>query len=196
MVSIVIQAGGKSSRMGEDKGLVKLQDSPLISHVIKNLENLGDEMLITSNSPQGYLQFGLPVYEDEIKDYGALAGMATAFKAARHEKVVLVACDMPFADKKLFKYMLKLLDKENIDAVVPSTDVGYEPFHAVYRREICLPAVLRAIEKQKKRMISWFEDVDVYLMETSEFKKITGEKNPFFNINTPEELKLAESMSN
>ena len=61
MISLVIQAGGRSSRMGQDKGLVPLRGKPMVEHAIEALAPLADETVITTNSPEGYRYLGIPL---------------------------------------------------------------------------------------------------------------------------------------
>lgn len=191
-VSIVIQAGGQSSRMGVDKGLVELCGRTMIENIIERLEIFADEMLITSNQPRKYERFGVKVFSDIYKDYGALAGLHTALTYASHEIVFVIACDLPFVNRKLFKFMKNIFDAKTVDVVIPRTNNGYEPFYAFYRKSTCLPLVTDAIESEKKRLISWHENAIIHPVYEPELREFDPSLSSFININTPEELLLAQ----
>ena len=161
MNSLCIQAGGKSSRMGVDKGLLKFCGKPMLQNVLERLSSLAEDKFIITEKIDDYRKFGLPIFQDVYKNYGALAGLHTGLKNAKYEIVYMVACDMPFADENLFVYMREILEVSEVDVVIPLTEHGHEPMHAVYRKSTCLPAVENAIQNQKKRLISWFDQVKV-----------------------------------
>ena len=192
-VSIVIQAGGQSSRMGEDKGLVELCGKPMIQNIIDRLSPYADEMIITTNRPGIYKQFGIQMFEDIYKDYGALAGLHTALSSAKNEMVFVIACDLPFVNTSLFKFMKNMFEAKPVDLVIPRTEKGYEPFYAFYKRNTCLPLVTDAIESGKRRLISWFENAMVHPIYEDQLREFDPNLNSFVNINTPEDLENAQN---
>lgn len=195
MLSVAIQAGGESSRMGRDKGLVPFLGQALILRVIERVRPLADEILVTTNQPQDYRFLGLPLFEDLIPDRGALGGLYTALSAAQHTRVAVVACDMPFVNSNLLKLAQERLLDQQLDAVIPETDHGMEPFHAVYRRETCLEAVAAALEAGKWRLISWLPDVKFAPISHEEIQRYDPQQLAFLNVNTPEDLRRAEQLA-
>ena len=165
---------------------------PLIQQVLTRLDSLAEETILTTNHLEGYRFLGLPLFPDVIPDRGALGGLYTALVAAAHPLVAVVACDMPFASAKLFAACRDLLLADPcIDAVIPSTDEGLEPLHAVYRKATCLPAVKAAIEADQWKLISWHREVNVHVLTPEEVAPLDPEGMAFSNINTPEELAAA-----
>jgi len=195
ILTLVIQAGGESRRMGADKALLPFLGQPLILRPLKRLAALADEVLVTSNHPERYHFLGLTPIPDLIPGLGALSGLYTALSAARFPYVAVVACDMPFANPAIFALELSLLQKTGADAVIPRTDAGTEPFHAIYQRETCLPHVQAALEAGKRRVDAWFSHVKIRYMEPSEFLPYDPDQLAFMNINTPEELQEAERIA-
>ena len=191
-ISIVIQAGGQSSRMGKDKGLVELCGKPMILNIIERLEIFADEMIITTNHPTKYQQFGPRLVEDIFKDYGALAGLHTALDAAKNDTVFVIACDLPYVNTNLFKFMKNTFEAKSVDVVIPRTEIGYEPFYAFYRKSTCLPLVSDAILSGKRRLISWFESASIHTIYEDDLRIFDENLDSFTNINTPEELLKAE----
>ncbi len=194
-LSVVIQAGGESRRMGQNKALIPFLGQPLISRVIDRVAGLGDELLITTNQPELFEFTGLPTFPDIYPGEGALSGLYTALSAAGQPLVAVVACDMPFASAALLKAQLKVLEEQGADGVVPRSKDGFEPFHAVYRRDPCLQAVKQALEAGEKRLISWFPKVNLVIFTLEQAAEVDPEGEAFINVNTPEEWKLAEEQA-
>jgi molybdopterin-guanine dinucleotide biosynthesis protein A len=108
---------------------------------------------------------------------------------------MVAACDMPFASPALFAHARDLLLETGADAVVPSVEHGLEPLHAVYRRANCLPAVLAALEAGERRLISWFEHIEVRVLDPAETARLDPSGLAFWNLNTPEEFQQAEEIA-
>lgn len=195
MLTLVIQAGGESRRMGSDKALLPFLGQPLILRPLNRLAGLADEVLVTSNQPENYRFLGLSPIPDLLPGFGALGGLYTALSAASHPYVAVVACDMPFACLELFAAELALLRETSADAVIPRSDAGAEPFHSVYRCETCLPYVRAALEADKRRVDAWFSQANIRYIDSEEILLYDPDKLAFLNINTLEELKEAEGMA-
>ena len=147
-LTIVVQAGGESRRMGRSKATVPFLGEPLIWRSINRLLPLADEFIITTNEPQNLdflsdlVDLGkIRLVTDAYEKRGALRGVYTAINAASNEYVALVACDMIFPSRNLIAAELDALMETGADIAVPRTQFGYEPFHGVYRRTTCLPVV-------------------------------------------------------
>lgn len=192
MISIVIQAGGRSSRMGQDKGLVPLAGKPMVEHVLERVRGLGDEILLTTNFPEPYAYLNLRMASDEEPGAGALPGMLTALHAAAYPHVLIVACDMPFLNRDLLQYQLSLA--EQADVVVPFWEENVQPMHGVYGRERCLAAVEKALERGRRRLISFYDDLHVLTIPPDTIRQYDPAGLTFFNANTPEELAQAENL--
>lgn len=190
MITVAVQAGGRSRRMGRDKGLVPLAGRPLIAHLLERVAGLGDEVLITTNRPADYAFLGVRTAADAEPGAGALTGLQTALAAARGETVLVLACDMPFVSRPLLEHLLSLAPQG--DVVVPRRDGEFEPVHAVYARG-CLPAVEQALALGRRRMISFFERVTVLPVDEPVLERFDPLGLSFFNVNTPAELARAEA---
>jgi len=195
MVTVVIQAGGESQRMGENKALLPFLGIPLIQRVMERVRPLAAEMIITTNHPEQFEFLNLPLAADIYPGRGALVGLHTALTAASQPYVAVVACDMPFINAQLLAYQLDCLVTEDVDLVIPLTEQGYEPFHAVYRRATCLPAVTNALDTGLKRMISWYPQVKVRELSMGELLRFDPAGRAFLNVNTPEEYLTAEQIA-
>jgi len=192
MLTVVIQAGGQSSRMGQDKALKTFLGRPLIQRVVDRMKPIADEIIITTNQPAGYEFLDLRLVPDLKPGRGALGGLYTAVASAAFPLVAVVACDMPFASLVFFEGACEIMNREGVDVVIAKTDEGYEPLHALYRRETCLPAIEAAISADQWKVISWFPQVKVRTLTVEEAKSLDPSGLCFWNLNTPEEFIEAE----
>jgi molybdopterin-guanine dinucleotide biosynthesis protein A len=194
-VSLAIQAGGNSRRMGEDKGLKLFLGRPLIQRVVERVLSVGDEILVTTNHPAEYEFLKLRLVPDLIPECGALGGLYTALASASNPIVAVVACDMPFASAALLKASISLLVSEERDVVIPRSVAGLEPMHAVYRCSTCLPSVLTAIQAGQLKMIDWFSSVRVRELSLQEAVVVDPSGLVFMNVNSPMEFFGAEILA-
>ncbi len=192
MLTVVIQAGGQSTRMGENKALKPFLGRPLIQRVVDRLAPIADELLVTTNEPADLAFLQLPLIPDLKPGRGALGGLYTALASAHQEVVAVVACDMPFASAPLITASTRILELEAADVVIARTPEGFEPMHAVYRRLTCLPAIEAAIQADQWRVISWFPTVKVRTLTEEELARYDPDRTAFLNLNTPEEFSEAE----
>jgi molybdopterin-guanine dinucleotide biosynthesis protein A len=195
MLTVCIQAGGRSSRMGEDKALKSFLGRPLIQRMVDRLSPVASEVIVTTNRPEDYTFLGLRLQPDLKPDRGALGGLYTAVASASHPLVAVVACDMPFASAPLIEAAARLMVREEADVVIARTEEGYEPFHALYRRATCLPAIEAAIEADQWKVIAWFPQVKVRILTTDDIQQYDPAGLAFWNVNTPEEFIQAETIA-
>ena len=201
-LTVVIQAGGESRRMGRSKATVPFLGKPLICRGIHRLAELSDELVITTNEPEN-LAFTYDLEEvqgktlilqpDLLETRGALNGLFTALKTATREYVAIVACDMIFASPSLISAEVQALrDDPTLDAVVPVTKSGFEPFHSTYRRASSLEKVEAAIAAGQTRANSWFGDASLLEFDQERVLEADPRGGCFMNVNTPEELARME----
>jgi molybdopterin-guanine dinucleotide biosynthesis protein A len=194
MLSIVVQAGGESRRMGQDKALMPFLGRPLITRVLERLSPLADEVLVTTNRPDSFRFLGVTLVPDLKPGRGALGGLHTAIASARFRLVAVVACDMPFASRELLAFQRDVLEAEGADVVIPPSahGYGYEPLHAVYRRDNCLPPIEAALVADDLKLIAWFPQVKVRTLTQNELSRHDPDHLAFWNLNTPDEFAQAE----
>lgn len=194
-LTVVVQAGGQSRRMGSNKALLPFLGKPLIQRVVDRIRPVADEILITSNQPEDFEFLNLPVFGDLLPGYGALGGLLTALTISSSPVTAVVACDMPFVSADLLKHQVKILESGNWDAVVPKSVSGYEPLHAVYRTQTCRQAVQQAIENGEKKMIAWFPAAKIYYVEKEDLAQFDPHERIFLNVNTLSEFQAAEQIA-
>ncbi len=183
--TIAIISGGKSSRMGTDKGLLEIGGKAMIEQIVAQTAGWGGETIVITNTPPAYSFLGLPMFPDILPDKGALGGLFTAISSASQPYALALACDMPFVSRPLLEHMLSLA--RFFDAVVPRVGGEAEPFRAVYGKACLLP-IQRALGAGKMRVISFFPEIRLRWIEEDEIKQFDPELLTFMNCNTPEEL--------
>jgi molybdopterin-guanine dinucleotide biosynthesis protein A len=190
MLTIAIQAGGDSQRMGSDKALLPLAGRPLIEHMLNRIDDLGNEILVTTNRPQDYEFLGVRLVSDPVPGLGVLNGLHTALDAAREKSVLVLACDLPFVSRPLLEHLVSLASQA--DVVVPHHEDGFEPLHAIYKKQACLPAIGAVLAAGEKRLLSFYPMVHVLHVERSDLSRLDPRGLSFFNVNTLEDLAQAE----
>lgn len=183
-----ITAGGKSSRMGADKAWLLFDDQPLICRVIAAVEQVTSEIAIIANVP-GYERLGLPIFADENPGIGPLEAVRTALSNSRKDRVLLVACDLPFVTPGLFQFLLKLSADHQI--VVPMAANGMlEPLCAIYSKSV-LPAATQLIHSGERKVSSLFDQAATRFVRFDEMSFLRHADYFFDNINTPDDYQRA-----
>lgn len=187
MLGVAILAGGKSSRMGTDKGLVHLNGVALIQRIVSQVLVISPNIFVVTNRLDEYRRFGYPMVADVYPDIGPLGGLYTALNYDKHEYTMVLSCDMPFVNQALLLHMVDIIGE--YDAVVPRLrpDAKPEPLRAIYHKR-CEEHMLNAITSGKRRAISFFDNIDVRYVERTEIEAIDPGIRSFFNANTPEDL--------
>lgn len=193
-LSLAIQAGGFSKRMGQDKALLEFNHQPLIAHIANRGRILTDDVFITTNQIESYRFLNLPLFPDRLPIRGTLVGMHTALSSSAKPFVAIIGCDMPFFSPQLLDYEAKLLEESGMDAVVPCSRKGLEPLHAVYKRETCLAAVVKSLEMDVLSLIGWLKLLRVLEISEAQIKLYDSNYRIFINVNTPEEFKKADEL--
>ena len=190
-VTIAIQAGGKSSRMGTDKSFVMFNGRAMIEIVLEKVADLGSEIILITNKPDNYRQLGVPLYPDILPEKGPLGGIYTAVAKAQNPHTLIVACDMPWLNRDLLEYQIGL--RNEADIIVPRWQKFPEPLHAIYNKA-CLPAIEENLEADRLKITSFFGKVTVRFVERAEIKQYDSDGRCFRNVNTPADLDTTPSV--
>ncbi len=178
-----VLAGGRSSRMGQDKALLPWKGSTLIESVARKVfDAAGNVTLI--GSPDRYGNLGFPVISDKLEGCGPLGGLHAALSTTTAEWNVLVACDMPAVTRELLEELLAAAEASGADALVPSTPGGLEPLCAVYHVRL-LPVVESAIHSKHLKMHDFVSTIHA---SNNACLWPAPDATVFRNINTPEQL--------
>lgn len=191
-LSVVILAGGHSERIGSDKARLCLNGQTLIQRAVDTLSALSDDIICVARAEQDIGVNGAAVIFDLPGAIGVLAALRAGLERSRYSWSLVMACDMPFINLPLVRYMQTLV--EGYDIVVPNLEVGLEPLHALYHQRV-LAALARAIVDGRKRVISFYEGVRVRKVNEAELRHYDPHLRSFFNINTTADLDQARRWS-
>ena len=188
-ISIAILAGGKNSRFGyEEKGKVSLGEIPIVESLLNEAKQCSDDCFIINNNGV-YDYLNERVYQDLYLDKGPLAGIYTALVNAKYEDVLVLACDMPFLNKKLFEYLFENHDK---DVLTPIYKNRQQPLCSIYNK-IILERCRESIEENKLKismLVDEFTNKEIYLNEKLDFYH----DHLLFNMNTKEDLEMIKEL--
>ena len=184
-VSGFITAGGRSSRMGQDKAWLRLGGSTMIERVINALKPVATTISIIANKEE-YKNLGLPVFRDTYAGIGPLEAIRTALANSPTRRVLLVGCDLPFVTPELFAFLIGLEGDQQ--AIVPvGRDGRLEPLCALYTTD-SLTEVTSLIESGERKVARLFDRIPARFVGFDELNHLKGSSLFFENINTPEEL--------
>ena len=191
-VAAAILAGGKNSRMqGKDKSFIDIEGTPIIEKTIRLFEDIFDEIILVTNSPDDYKEYArrVIVIEDQIKGAGPLGGIHAGLSKTSKRGVFFVACDMPFLHNGLIRYQMDCFKEKECDCLVPRMEGLVEPLHAIYRSRL-KSATSDFLKNRNDRSIRSF-------LKTIRTSYLDLAPSPlhqriFQNLNTPDDLKRLE----
>jgi molybdopterin-guanine dinucleotide biosynthesis protein A len=192
VVSCIVLAGGRSSRLRMDKAFLEVGGQPIIERIVDRLVKIGDEVLLVTNTSKRFAYLGLRMVEDVQPGQGALVGLYSGLRAARNEYSLVVACDMPFLDLRLLRYMILLTPGQ--DVVIPRMGDLLEPLHAIYS-QACLEPIERVLARGGRRIVECFPEVRVRYLDLQEVDILDPEHLSFFNVNTLDDLDQARELA-
>jgi molybdopterin-guanine dinucleotide biosynthesis protein A len=186
-ISGIILSGGKSSRMGENKAFIEIDGVPIIQRIHDLFKTLFSEILIVTNEVELFQDFGARIHRDLIPGQGALGGLYTGIYYASLPHAFCVACDMPFLKSSVIRCLMEKI--KDYDVVVPRTEDGLQPLHAIYSKN-CLVPIRKIMEQKHFKIIDIYPMVKVNIVTEDEFRHLDPARESFLNVNTPEELGL------
>jgi molybdopterin-guanine dinucleotide biosynthesis protein A len=192
---ILVLAGGRATRMGGgDKALRRFGGSTLLDHVLARLAGQGSRIVLNANGdPARFSRFGLPVLPDPVPDHpgplaGVLAGMEWAQALAPDTAdLVTVPTDSPFVPTDLVARLLQGRDAAGAEMACAESDGQAHPVVGLWPVRVA-PVLRRAlVEEDVRRIDRW-----TARFAFARVAFATEPFDPFFNVNTPEELAAAE----
>lgn len=184
-VSGIILAGGKSSRYGSNKALVKVNGARLIERAVAAMKTVFEQVILVTNTPDDYAFLELPMVQDLIKGLGPIGGIYTGLETISEKAGFFVACDMPFLQEGLLRHMVDV--RQDFDAVIPRMDWMIEPLHALYTKN-CLQVIKASIEAHEYQIVKCLQQLRVRYVEGGELLAFDPKLLSFFNINEPKDL--------
>jgi molybdopterin-guanine dinucleotide biosynthesis protein A len=189
----VIQAGGKSTRMGgEPKALMDVGGARIVDRVVRALREVSDDLLLVTNTPDLYGSLGLPMVPDVFPDSGSLGGIYSGLAAAPGEAALTVACDMPFLSPDVMR--LVTAHAGEADVVAPLVGGQWETLHACYGKA-CLGPIEQRLRAGRFKITGFFPDVRVLAVPEDEVARWGRPEVVFMNVNTPDDLARARALA-
>ena len=188
-ISAVVLVGGKSRRLGLDKSLLRVGDHWLLKTIMDSLSALSDDLILVGSNRRQFARLAARVVPDDFPGVGPLAGIYSGLKAMRHNRGMFLACDLPFLNLHLLRFMILL--SPDFDVVIPSVGGNTEPLHAIYGKA-CIEPIRASLERKDHRVVSFFPQVRVRYVSPSEIELLDPDHLSFFNINSAEDLSRAE----
>jgi molybdopterin-guanine dinucleotide biosynthesis protein A len=173
--------------MGQDKAFLEVEGQPLIALVAERLRAVAGEVIVAANDTARYAAFGDRCVPDVYPGVGTLGGIHAGLRAAAHDLVVVVACDMPFLNAHVLAWFVGAAGKTNgaggADLVVLKHAEGVEPLHAVYRKS-CLPVIEATIRSGERCAFAFYDQIAVRYVSPPEIAGLDPTLRSFRNLNT------------
>lgn len=188
----IVLAGGLSKRLGTDKTLVEFGGQTLLGLTVERLRKITSDIVIACGAgPRpGWPDIPVGYAVDRHRSRGPLSGLDAGLRAIGNQGAIVVACDMPFLNPSLLRYMATLL--EDHDAVVPVVGGRRHALHAAYSRR-CLP-IIEDLLVTGGSMRDLLTRVDTWTLSASDVREMDPEGHSCFNLNSPEDLRLAREL--
>ena len=181
-IEAFILAGGKSSRMGKDKGLIPIFGKPMVKHLLDKIEDLGIEASIISSNPE-YQIFKKPVYQDVVPNIGPLGGLLTSLSFAKKRKILILSCDTPLIPIIALQKLLE--NTQEAEICITEAEGNLNPLFGIYPKSI-LSKVRNQIEKGDLKMKNFIFDNPHTILNMDYIA--TQDSLSFTNFNTVQDL--------
>jgi molybdopterin-guanine dinucleotide biosynthesis protein A len=179
-ITAIILAGGGNSRIGRNKALLQIEGVTFIDYILKQIKDLCDDIIISSNNPSLYKHLPYKKVQDIIKEQGPLMGIYSCLLESVSDINFVLACDVPKINLNLLRKLLSF--SMEYDVVVPVLPNGkYEPLYAVYNKA-AIPAMREILDSDRRKTSLIFDKVNVKFVYVEDL-------NWCFNINTEEDYK-------
>ncbi|HSN58960.1 MAG TPA: molybdenum cofactor guanylyltransferase [Clostridiaceae bacterium] len=189
----VILCGGRSTRMGFDKSLLKINNEYLIDIIGGQLEQVFDNVILATNSMGKIKDMKYSGVTDLYPDVGPLGGIYTALNYSVSRYVFVTACDMPVINIGYIKYMMETIKRLGADGIISCNGSYFEPLHAFYSVDM-LQTIEREIKNKNFKIFDVLGKCRIHYVEDSIVQGFRSEADMFANINYYSDLKLLDKI--
>ena len=191
----IILAGGKNTRINTNKSFLNIESKTIIEIIAAKFQEIFDEIIIVTNSFKEYKYLNVQLVKDIIPDKGSLGGLYSGLVNSKNNYNFVVACDMPFLNPDLIKYMENECDnfdpalpkglsmKGGVDVIIPKLNSGYEALHSIYSKN-CIAPIEKQLKQDNLKITDFFPHVKVQEINEDIIKQFDSQLLSFFNINT------------
>jgi len=190
----VILAGGENTRFaGKHKALMRVGGKRILDRIYGVMSDVFDDIILVTNTPGRYLEWDATVVTDLLPVRSSLTGIHTGLFYTHSEYTFITAGDAPFLKKEMVETVLDGISP-GIDIVVPETEHGREPLCAVYARS-CLEPARNSVKNGRFKIMRTFRKKNIKIISRKKILAVDPRQHSFFNVNTPEDLALAEKIA-
>jgi molybdopterin-guanine dinucleotide biosynthesis protein A len=182
----LILAGGENKRFPVIKGFLEVDGKRIIESTIELLSKIFDRVIISANDPELYFYLSVPMIGDIIEYRGPMTGILSALTIPEVSEIFVTACDMPFINAMLIKYIVDKWEKE-YDALIPIFDDKPQPLLGIYSKRIA-KSMEQSIKNGERSLREFLRGINVLYIKEEEVRNIDPEGRSFININTIEDF--------
>lgn len=178
-ITAIILAGGKSTRMGQDKGLMLFDGKPMIEHIINTVNPIVNNIIIITNNKK-YTQFGHPIYADIYTAKGPLAGIHAGLSNSTTSLNFVLSCDTPFINQALLNLLKNNYNNE--DVIIPKKENDTHPLIGIYNKS-CLDILKNELANNRLKLKLAIQKMDFKIIDANQFNT-----KLFNNINSKNDI--------
>jgi molybdenum cofactor guanylyltransferase len=175
----IVLAGGKSSRMGQNKALLEFNNKTVIEGIIEKLKILFDDVIIITNTPELFKFTGLKIYPDIYPGRGPLAGIHSGLFHSNNEKNFIISCDLPLISVEAIRYIAGYSSEKQ--AVFFKKNGHLQYLFGIYKKQL-IPLLEESLKNENLRMMDFVKNIDAEIVEAENFPE-----EIFYNLNKPED---------
>lgn len=180
----IVLSGGKSSRMGTDKGSLEIEGKKMVTYSIDTLSACGiQDVLLITNEPSKYADITCNKVSDEIPDLGPMGGMYTGLINSTSKFNIVLACDTPMIHKNVIVILMKYFKP-------PITCISYQgkiqPLISIFSKEV-IECIQQSIKSSKFKLVDFIKSMGGHILELDKYLPET-ESDCFVNVNSPQDL--------
>jgi molybdopterin-guanine dinucleotide biosynthesis protein A len=188
-----VLAGGQSTRMGRDKALLRLGNTPLILRAAKILRPFVSEVILLA-PPKRYRRLWPSVLPDRWPNQGPLGAVCTGLLHSNAEWNVFLACDIPLVSRRFLELLTRRVGATSADAVVPRAEGEWQPFSAAYHAR-CRQVFVGAFEEGERSVVRLLERIGMDVITPAEMLAAGLSPAELTNVNTPQEWERVKLLS-
>jgi molybdopterin-guanine dinucleotide biosynthesis protein A len=184
LITGVVLAGGRSTRMGRDKALLPYGGKNLIDAPIEILHSIFSTVVLSVKNSADYSDYSLQKIEDRYAEIGPIGGITSVLQSGV-KRAFFVACDMPFLNPELIEFLCTFQE----EAVIPIWDSRPEVLHSIYSVSV-LRHLKEAITQKRYKITDALKEASIRYVEEKEIRRFDATGKSFRNVNTPSDYEM------
>ncbi|MEO5741157.1 MAG: molybdenum cofactor guanylyltransferase [Vicinamibacterales bacterium] len=180
-VTAVVLCGGRSTRMGQDKGSLQFGDQTMLERILRIVRGIADDVIVVARRDQ-QVPASVTVVHDAVEDLGPLAGIASGLAASATDLNIVVACDMPLIKPEVLQRLLSMIGDH--DACVAVADGHASALCGIYRSRIANDAQA-LLDSGERRVMRLLDHLQTKRVDAAVFRDIDADLETFISVDTP-----------